>query len=726
MTAPHDELDRRVRDGLRALPATGVPLSDWAMVLFDAMAGSRIVDIEARRMREHGQGYYTIGSAGHESNALVAAVLRPSDPALLHYRSGGFYLARSLQAGRPLATGLRDILLGMVASTDDPTSGGRHKVFGHPELAIIPQTSTIASHLPRAVGVAFAIDRARRLGLPTRWPDDAIAVASLGDASLNHSTAVGALNSAGYSARMGLGIPLLVVCEDNGLGISVPTPDGWVARAAHRPGIRYFYAEGDDPDDLAAAATEAVESVREERTPALLHLRTVRFLGHAGTDVESGYRGTAEIEADFARDPLLAIARRVGGSELAERYDEIAELVRTIVAELADAPHLESVIDIATPLQPPSAADLAGAGARVAPVDVRQRVFGGRLPEDADGLTLAQAINATLTDSLAARPEMFVFGEDVGRKGGVYGLTRGLQQRFRATRVFDTLLDEQSVLGLALGLGVSGLLPVPEIQYLAYLHNAEDQLRGEAASLRFFSNGTFQNPMVVRVAGLAYQKGFGGHFHNDNAVAVLRDIPGLVVAVPARPEDAAPLLRTCLAAAADHGTVCVFLEPIALYHERDLYEQGDKGWLGRYAPTGAVVPIGRARTHGIGEDITIITFGNGLRMSLRAAADLLGEGIEARVVDLRWISPLPVEDILREATATGRVLIADETRRSGGVGEGVIAALVEHGFRGPIARVASADTFIPLGDAANAVLLSETDIVDAARTLAKESVRAVD
>ena len=121
-----------------------------------------------------------------------------------------------------------------------------------------------------------------------------------------------------------------------------------------------------------------------------------------------------------------------------------------------------------------------------------------------------------------------MFGEDVALKGGVYGVTRGLQKKFGAARVFDSLLDEQSILGIALGAGVSGLLPIPEIQYLAYLHNAEDQLRGEAASLSFFSNGQYRNPMVVRIAGLAYQKGFGGHFHNDNAVGVLRDIPGLV------------------------------------------------------------------------------------------------------------------------------------------------------------------------------------------------------
>ena len=140
----------------------------------------------------------------------------------------------------------------------------------------------------------------------------------------------------------------------------------------------------------------------------------------------------------------------------------------------------------------------------------------------------------------------------------MYGVTRGLQKRFGAARVFDSLLDEQSILGLALGAGVSGLLPIPEIQYLAYLHNAEDQLRGEAASLSFFSNGQYRNPMVVRIAGLAYQKGFGGHFHNDNAVGVLRDIPGLVIASPGpsvrRGADAAHVRRR--GGHRRHGVAC--------------------------------------------------------------------------------------------------------------------------------------------------------------------------
>ena len=716
--SPHDQLDQHVRARLAALPADGPPPAGRLLTLFDAMAGSRLLDIQARRMRERGVGYYTIGSAGHESNALVAEALRTSDPALLHYRSGAFFLQRALQDGRALDDVLRAVLLGMVAATADPASGGRHKVWGDASLSIIPQTSTIASHLPRAVGVAFAIGRARRLGLETPWPADAVTVCSFGDASINHSTAAGALNSAGYCVTQGLPLALVFVCEDNGLGISVPSPAGWVAEAARRPGLRYFGVRGDDPDAVAIAAGEAVDIARRERRPALLHLRTVRYLGHAGSDVETGYRTSAAMAADLEHDPLLALAARITGVDLAARYDELARRVDKLAAEVADQPRLRSATAVVAPLAPRDDEAIAADAAPVASPMDRLRVFDGKRPEEAGPLTLAQCVNAALTDAMAARPELVVFGEDVGRKGGVYGLTRGLQQRFGPPRVFDTLLDEQAVLGIGLGFGLCGMLPVPEIQYLAYLHNAEDQLRGEAASLRFFSAGAYTNPMVVRVAGLGYQKGFGGHFHNDDAVAVLRDIPGLVVAVPARPEDAAPMLRACLAAASVHGQVSVYLEPIALYHERDLYADGDRGWLGTYSAEGAA-RIGSSRVHGDGADLTVVTFGNGLRMSLRAARRLAAQGIHARVLDLRWLSPLPVDDLMREANATGAVVVADETRHSGGVGEGVITALVEHGFTGRIARVASCDSYVPLGDAANLVLLDENDIESAALDLVR-------
>jgi 2-oxoisovalerate dehydrogenase E1 component len=716
------------RDLASAVRADSALTGERCLELFDAQLASRHLDVAARWLRERGDGFYTIGSSGHEGNAAVAAAVRADDPALLHYRSGAFYLVRAASA-RPPRDGVRDVLLGLVAAAAEPIAGGRHKVFGHADLHIIPQTSTIASHLPRAVGLAFALGRATRLGTGSRWPADAIVVTSLGDASINHSTAVGALNTAGYCAYQRLPLPLLVVCEDNGLGISVRTPPGWVAAAsAGRPGITYFHADGSDLADVYDTTLAAAAWARYRRAPVFLHLSMVRFGGHAGSDAEAGYRDRREVAADLAADPLLGTARLLveagllTPAEVLDRYERGRARVLELAQDAAGAPRLTTAAQVMAPLAPrnPDAvwadAILAAAGA-----DQRRAAFGGKLPESAGPLTLAQTINATLTDALAARPEMLVFGEDVGRKGGVYGVTRGLLSRFGAGRVFDTLLDEQAILGLALGAGLAGLLPVPEIQYLAYLHNAADQLRGEAATLAYFSQGQYRNPLVLRIAGYAYQEGFGGHFHNDNALGALRDIPGLIIASPARPDDAAPMLRTCLAAAAADGSVCVFLEPIALYHTRDLHKSGDGEWRAPYEPPeswpSAHVPVGRARTHGDGTDVTIITFGNGLRLSLRAAARLALEGIGCRVLDLRWLAPLPAEDILREARMTGRVLIADETRRTAGVSEGVLAVLADDRFGGWVKRVTSEDSFIPLGDAANAVLLTQPGIEAAAREL---------
>ncbi|MCK2217254.1 thiamine pyrophosphate-dependent enzyme [Actinomadura sp. ATCC 31491] len=696
--------------------------------LFRRQLDSRLLDIAARWLREQDEGFYTIGSAGHEGNAAVAAALRPTDPALLHYRSGAFYLTRSEQQGRLPEQGLRDVLMGLAAAADEPIAGGRHKVFGHPDLAVIPQTSTIASHLPRAVGVAFAVERAKALGAPSKWgAGDAVVVCSFGDASVNHASALSGLNTASYATFQGQALPILFVCEDNGLGISVRTPKGWVAAAARRPGIEYFAADGCDLADAYDAAVRAAEHVRARRSPAFLHLSTVRLMGHAGSDVEVAYRTQRDIRADLERDPLLRTAALLVEAgletpdELLKRYESAREHVLRIALEVTRAPRLGTAKEIMEPIAPRRPDLIARISPTAATAAAREKAFAGALPEQEKPLTLSLAINRTLADALTVYPEMMVFGEDVGRKGGVYGVTRGLQKRFGAGQVFDTLLDEQAILGLALGSGVSGLLPVPEIQYLAYLHNALDQIRGEGATLSFFSRGAYLNPMVVRVAGYAYQKGFGGHFHNDNSVAALRDIPGLVIASPARPDDAAAMLRTCLAAARTCGSVSVFLEPIALYHTRDLFEEGDGGWLAPYVPPSrwaeTHVPIGRARSYGDGRDLTIVTFGNGVRMSLRAAVRLTQEGYGCRVLDLRWLAPLPVEDLLRAAELTGKVLIADETRHSGGVSEGVMAELADAGFDGPMARVTSADSFIPLGAAAEHVLLSEAEIEQAARKL---------
>ena len=695
--------------GRRPAPDTEV-LQD----LFEAQVQSRHLDFAARWLQSQGKGYYTIGSAGHESNAALGLLSRLDDPALLHYRSGGFYAARAARAGSRNA--VRDVLASLTSAKRDPMSGGRHKVFGHPALNIVPQTSTIASHLPRAVGLAFALDLSRVTGVEHPWPVDAVVLCSFGDASANHSTATGALNAAAYLHHRAIPCPVLFICEDNGIGLSTKSPSGWPAAVLQSlPGLPYWQADGAAPESLLSVVTEALASVRDSRGPGVLHLRTVRLMGHAGSDAEIAYRSPKEILADYARDPLLRTALALvdngamSATEILDRYETVRREVIDGARQALDEDRIDSRRAVMAPL---ALTDPIPTARRVPSHDDRVRAWSGRLPEDGPEMTLAQSINATLADLMATHPEVLVFGEDVAVKGGVYGVTRGLRTRFGGHRVFDTLLDEQTILGTALGTALAGYVPIPEIQYLAYLHNAEDQLRGEAATLRFFSAGQYQNGMVVRVAGLAYQGGFGGHFHNDNSVAVLRDIPGLVLAVPSHPSGAPGLLRTCFDLAQQDGRVCVFLEPIARYHTRDLLEDGDGAWTARYLPPDtASTPVGEVSLHGEGHDVLLVTFGNGVHLSRKAAATLAACGVGCVVLDLRWLAPLPDDAIIAAAREFPAVLVVDETRRSGGVAEGVVAALVDGGYPGRLSRVTSADSFIPLGPAAETVLLSESDIV---------------
>ena len=691
-----------------------------AAEIFRAACLSRALDRQSRVMQRAGQGFYTIGSSGHEGMAAVAQALRPGDMAFLHYRDAAFQIARSRQVpGQNMAW---DMLLSFAASAEDPISGGRHKVLGSKALNIPPQTSTIASHLPKAVGAAYAIGAARR------WrpehavlADDGIVFASFGDASANHSTAQGAFNTAQWTSYQSVPLPLLFCCEDNGIGISTRTPPGWIAASfGNRPGLDYFACDGLDIFDTFRTAQRAAEFVRTRRKPAFLHIRTIRLYGHAGADVPTTYLPRDEVEAEEAQDPLLHMVRQLDQAgaltpdQALEVYLETAAEVAHLAERAVTRPRLRTAADVMAALIPPrrACAPTNGPGAAA-----RAAAFGGDLKQMAEPQPMARLITWALTDLMLDHREIVVMGEDVGRKGGVYGVTQKLQQRFGADRVIDTLLDEQSILGLAIGMAQNGFSPMPEIQFLAYLHNAEDQLRGEAATLPFFSNGQFSNPMVLRIAGLGYQKGFGGHFHNDNSVAVLRDIPGLILACPSTGADAVRMLRTCVRLAREEQRVVVFVEPIALYPMRDLHAEKDGGWMTLYPDRAEVIAQGEVGVHGTGDDLAIVTFGNGTYLSRQAEPALVAEGIKARIIDLRWLAPLPKAALSLAVQGARHILIVDETRRSGGVAEALMAHFHEAAPGVPLARLTAEDSFIATGPAYAATLPSRDGIVAAARAL---------
>jgi 2-oxoisovalerate dehydrogenase E1 component len=732
-----ENFTRRVEQG--DLPASDIPLSlidvglrpVEVVELFESQLMSRHLDLLSRLLQARGEAFYTIGSSGHEGNAAVGKAFDYRDMAFLHYRDAAFLIQRSKQL--PGETILHDMLLSFAAAEDDPVSGGRHKVLGSKRLYVPPQTSTIASHLPKAVGAAYSIPLAKRMKHQGELPHDGVVLCSFGDASANHSTAQGAFNTAAWTAYQQVPMPLVFICEDNGIGISTATPEGWIAaNFSHRPGLKYIACDGLNLLDTYQKARQAAAYARRHRKPVFLHMRTVRLMGHAGSDAQTAYLAQQAIDAAEAQDPLLHTARLLidngvmSASQIGELYEAMRERTARVAEQVIQRPKLQTAKQVMASLIPPKSQRPV-----FAPATQKQRsaTFGRDQRALAEPQHMARLINWALTDLMLEQGNIVLAGEDIGPKGGVYNVTGKLSERFGKHRVINTLLDEQSILGLAIGLAHNGFLPIPEIQFLAYVHNAEDQIRGEAATLSFFSNGQFTNPMVIRVAGLAYQKGFGGHFHNDNSLAVFRDIPGLVIACPSNGADAVEMLRSCVRMAQEEQRVVVFVEPIALYMTRDLHDEGDGLWTHNYlspeqsrtATEGkpkAIKP-GEFGQYGEGTELCILTYGNGYYLS-RQAGKVLEEkhGVALRIIDLRWLAPLNEDQLAATVAECGHLLIVDECRGTGSISEALMTLVKE---RLPaelkVQRLTAEDSFIPLGRAATCTLPGKESILAAALNL---------
>lgn len=692
--------------------------------LFETQVMSRHLDLQSRIMQKKGQSFYTIGSSGHEGNAAYAKAFKPTDMAFLHYRSGAFVIQRSKQV--PGQTPIYDMLLSFAASKDDPTSGGRHKVLGSKALSIPPQTSTIASHLPKAMGAAYSVPLAKRLAFEGKIPEDSIIICNFGDASSNHSTTQGALNSTAWAAYQSIPMPIIYICEDNGIGISTATPEGWIAaNYQNRAGLNYLYCDGLNLLDTYQKAKQAEKLARNQGKPVFFHMRTVRILGHAGSDAEFVYRKVSDIEATEFQDPLLHSARILLENNILDKeeiisiYENIEARIALVAQVAASKAKLETAEQVKQCIVPPALDRKQSEIHRQLITDSqRAQLFSHEKHNINKKQHLAKLLNWALLDLMAENKNMVMCGEDIAKKGGVYNVTAKLCERFGKNRVINTLLDEQSILGLAIGMAHNGFLPVPEIQFLAYVHNAEDQIRGEAATLPFFSNGQFTNPMVIRIAGLAYQKGFGGHFHNDNSFAVFRDIPGLILACPSNGADAVEMMRTSIKLAREQQRLVVFLEPIALYMTKDLHQAEDGLWTSEYVlpdQSQTSETNQKISVFGQGEEVCIISYGNGYYLSRQAEKILQEQGVFCRIIDLRWLAPLDEQGIIAQANLCEHVLIVDECRQTGSISEALFTLLAESKTANQtlkISRITAQDSFIPLGGAAYHVLPSTQQIVD--------------
>ncbi len=297
-------------------------------------------------------------------------------------------------------------------------------------------------------------------------------------------------------------------------------------------------------------------------------------------------------------------------------------------------------------------------------------------------LTLLQAVRDALLTEMREDERVIILGEDVGVNGGVFRATEGLQKEFGESRVIDTPLAESGIIGMAMGLAVNGMRPVPEIQFMDFIYPAFDEIVSEVAKIRYRSGGGFTAPMVIRTP---YGGGIkGGHYHSQSSEAYFTHTPGLKVVIPSNPYDTKGLL---ISAMRDDDPV-MFLEPKRLY-------RSTKGEV----PEGSyTVDIGKAQTVRPGKDVTLLAWGAMVPVCMKAAELCAPRGADCEVIDVRTLVPLDEETILESVGKTGRVVIVYEAPKTGGFGGEIAALIAEKGIlslEAPILRVAGFDTPFP-------------------------------
>ena len=678
--------------------------------IYRIMVLSRRLDDREIVLQKQAQCWFSISGAGKEATLVSAGLLlRRTDPICPYYRDRALVLARGVTT--------REMLMEAVAAAADPASGGSQMPahFGHAPLAIISQTSPTGSNALPASGLAEAMLKARLIPQDLKYPRDSVVYVSVGDATCSEGEVYEAIKNAALWRA-----PLLVHLEDDGYGISVPLseqhPGGDPSRALGAfAGLRTLRFDGTDLRASWRAWEDAIDHARGRRGPVLLHAKVARLYSHSSTDDQKKYRTAADVRWEHERDPIERFARELVGYEIAHP-NELLEIHASIEAEISAAqqevlalPKTDTTTLTATSYQ----YDPARTAAEFARRGIRSESAGKRM-------TMAESITACQAELFAADPRFVAFGEDIADfslrnfrykdhldgKGGVFGLTKGLQKKFGPDRVFNAPIAEASIVGRAIGYSLAGFLPIVEIQFRDYLNPAWQQLVDEAATMAFRSNGAFHCPMVIRMSYGGYLGGAGAIWHSESGVGPLMNYPGLRLCVPSNARDAVG----CLREAAYSGDIVLFMEPKALYRRRDPFLDVD------YPAPDYRVPLGTSRVYGDGKALTIVTYGNTAPICHRALKEL-----DARMIDLLWLAPLDEAAIREHALATGKLLIVDEDRRAGGAGATIADAILKDRDarrRVEIARVAAKDCRVSYGPVGEAAVLPQIeDVLEGAREL---------
>jgi 2-oxoisovalerate dehydrogenase E1 component len=644
---------------------------DWRRIAYVVQVSRAMDRLEEERLVPERKVLYQFSARGHDmAQAMLGSRLtHRRDATCGYYRSRPLLLALGVPVEDALGSGM-----GREGGYSDGRDIG--VVFNYPNpngAPALPMSGGVGAQYTPTAGWAQAIEY-YRTELGDRSYDGAIAVVLGGDASCATGGFWSALTIATTQK-----LPMLFYVEDNAFGISVPssfqTPGGDIAKnLASFGNLAIFAGDGTEPAEAAELIGRAVEHVRGGEGPALLRLTVPRLQGHSFQDTQA-YKSEELVRDEWTRDPLPKLkAHLVGRLMTEEEWDGIEAKAQ---ADVEAARHEAEARGVSDPERVLDHVFYDGEMQKMG----GQWTHGYRAPRsheepkpEGQRINMVTAIRRTLDHELSVNPRVLLFGEDIGPKGGVHAVTLGLQEKYGPNRVFDTSLNEEGIIGRAVGMAIAGLMPVPEIQFRKYAEPATEQIN-DCGTMRWRTNNRFAAPMVLRIPGGFFKCGDPWH-SQTNEVAFIHN-PGWQVAVPSNAEDAVGLLRTAL-----RGN-----DPVVFFEHRAML---DDAWARRpYPGDGYALPFGRAKKVREGDEITVVTWGAMVPRCEEAAAE-----VSADVIDLRTLMPWDRETVLESVRRTRRCLIVHEDLRTGGFGAEIAAVVADEAFLdldAPVARVTMPD-----------------------------------
>lgn len=638
---------------------------DELMNVLRLMNLSRTMDTKVMNLLKQGKAFFHIAGAGHEATQIAfgLAMKNGVDWAFPYYRDMCFMLALGMKP--------EDAFLAFLAKANDPLTGSRQMPchWSSKEFNVPTQSSPTGTQFLQAVGAALAM---KKKGI------NGVVYASSGEGTTSQGEFHEAVN---WASREKL--PVVFVIQNNKWAISVPVQDQTAGKNASIFEMMKGYenllrmeVDGTDFLQVNAVAQSAFKYARQGKGPALVEAHVVRLFSHSSSDDQKKYRPNDSLQEDLKKDPIEMFANVLMKKEI---------LTETAYTEFKKeiAIHVNEAADWALKQEEPSSEtatrfvlDESGK---------RERLDYEKGKIDGKPVVLVDAINHALREEMDRNEKIYLFGEDVAdSKGGVFTSTKGLSTKFGNDRVFNSQLAEASIVGVAIGMALSGLKPCVEIQFGDYIWPAFMQFRDEMVMYRYRSNNLFEAPVVTRVAVGGYIH--GGLYHSQNIEGFFAHMPGLLIAYPSNAADAKGLLKTALR----------INDPVLFLEHKGLYRQSYASSVEPDADY--LLPFGKAKVVREGNDLSIITYGAMVHESNFAVKKLEDDGYSVEIIDIRTIAPLDVETIYKSVKKTGKVIVIHEDTLTAGFGAEIAALITENCFEsldGPVRRIGALDAPIP-------------------------------